>query len=85
MYRDFAMVLIAWAQKLYKDDYFRLGLTEMVYAFDSSTIELCLKLFLWAEYKDNSDAMKNTVFAHMWIAVCDYLLPVIVKRLFHIK
>ena len=49
IYRDFAMVLIARAQKLYKDDYFRLGLDEMVYAFDSSTIELCLKLCPWAE------------------------------------
>lgn len=58
IYRDFAMVLIAWAQKLYKEDYFRLGLDEMVYAFDSSTIELCLKLCPWAEYKENSGAMK---------------------------
>ena len=52
------MVLIVWAQKLYKEDYFRLGLDEMVYAFDSSTIELCLKLCPWAEYKENSGAMK---------------------------
>ena len=58
IYSDFAMVLIVWAQKLYKDDYFRLGLDEMVYAFDSSTIELCLRLCPWAEYKENSGAMK---------------------------
>ena len=58
IYRDFAMVLIARAQKLYKDDYFRLGLDEMVYAFDSSTIELCLKLCPWTKYKENSGVMK---------------------------
>ena len=58
IYRDFAMVLITWAQKLYKDDYFRLGLDEMVYAFDSSTIELCLKLCPWAEYREDGGAMK---------------------------
>ena len=58
IYRDFAMVLIVWAQKLYMDDYFRLGLDEMVYAFDSSTIKLCLKLCPWAEYKENSGVMK---------------------------
>ena len=58
IYCDFAMVLITWAQRLYKDDYFRLGLDEMVFAFDSSTIELCLKLCPWAEYREESGAMK---------------------------
>ena len=43
---------------LYKDDYFRLDIKEMVLAFDSSTIELCLKLCPWAEYKKKSGAMK---------------------------
>ena len=30
----------------------------MVYAFDSGTIELCLKLCPWAQYKETSGAMK---------------------------
>lgn len=58
IYRDFAMILIAWAQRLYKDVHFRLGLDDMVYTFDSSTIEPCLRLCPWAEYKENSGTMK---------------------------
>ena len=58
IYRDFAQVLVAWAQRLYRGDYFRLGLDEMVYAFDSSTIELCLKLCPWAKFHHGKGAFK---------------------------
>lgn len=58
IYRDFAQVLVAWAQRLYRGDYFRLGLDEMVYAFDSSTIELCLKLCPWAKFHHGRGAFK---------------------------
>lgn len=58
IYRDFAQVLVAWAQRLYRGDYFRLGLDEMVYAFDSSTIELCLKLCPWAKFHNDKGAFK---------------------------
>ena len=58
IYRDFAQVLVVWAQRLYKGDYFRLGLDEMVYAFDSSTIELCLKLCPWAKFHHGKGAFK---------------------------
>lgn len=46
IYKDFAQVLIKRASDLYKDDYFRIGLKEKVYAFDSSTMKLCLNLYL---------------------------------------
>ena len=42
IYRDFAQTLIKEAKMLYRDDNFRLGLKEMVYALDSTTIRLCL-------------------------------------------
>ena len=58
IYRDFAQVLVAWAQRLYRGDYFRLGLDEMVFAFDSSTIELCLKLCPWAKLHHGRGAFK---------------------------
>jgi len=45
IYQDFAQVLIREAKKLYADQKLRVDLDEMVYAFDSSTIELCLKLW----------------------------------------
>ena len=58
IYRDLAMVLIDRAKKLYEGDYFRLGLDEMVYAFDSSTISLCLKLCPWAQFKQGRGGIK---------------------------
>jgi len=58
IYRDLAMLLIERAKKLYAGDYFRLGLDEMVYAFDSSTISLCLKLCPWAQFKQDKGGIK---------------------------
>ena len=50
IYQDFAEVLIREAKKLYADQKFRVNLDEMVYAFDRSTIELCLKLYPWVAF-----------------------------------
>lgn len=58
IYQDFTQVLIAEAQRLYHEDYFRLGLENMVYAFDSSTIELCLQLCPWARFHHGKGAVK---------------------------
>ncbi len=46
--QDFAQILIAEAKQLYAKEYFRLNLDSVVYAFDSSTIELCFQLCPWA-------------------------------------
>lgn len=48
--QDFAQVLVRQAKKAYKGQKFRLDLDEMVYAFDGSTIELCMKLCPWAKF-----------------------------------
>lgn len=49
IYRDFAMVLIGQARKLYSNDNeFELNLKGTVYVIDSTTIELCLNIFQWA-------------------------------------
>lgn len=58
IYRDFAMLLIERAKALYRNDYFRLGIDDMVYAFDSSTIEVCLKLCPWAKFHHDKGAFK---------------------------
>jgi len=44
IYADFAQVLIHQARDLYADDDFGLALKETVYAFDSTTIDLCLSV-----------------------------------------
>ena len=50
IYADFAQVLIHQARDLYSNDDFGVELDNTVYALDSTTIELCLSLFPWAQY-----------------------------------
>ena len=48
IYRDFANTLIAQARRLYADDAFAVDLDNSVYALDTTTIDLSLKVFPWA-------------------------------------
>jgi len=46
------------AQRLYHDEPFALELSQPLYAFDSTTIDLCLSLFPWAEFRRTKAAVK---------------------------
>ena len=59
IYADFAQVLIKQAQKLYfADNDFLKEINNMAYAFDSTTIDLCLSLFPWATFRKKKAAVK---------------------------
>lgn len=58
IYADFAQVLIQIARKLYRDEPFRIELDETIYALDSSTIDLCLSVFPWANFRQTKGAIK---------------------------
>ena len=58
IYADFAQVLIAMARDLYRDESFGVELSETVYAFDSTTIDLCLSLFPWGQFRRRKSAVK---------------------------
>jgi transposase len=58
IYADFAAVLIAKARKLYAQESFGVDLDQTVYAFDSTTIDLCLALFPWAQFRRRKSAVK---------------------------
>ena len=58
IYADFAQVLIHHARKLYTDEDFGVELAETVYALDSTTIDLCLSLFPWANFRKTKGAIK---------------------------
>jgi len=59
IYADFARVLIDIARPMYqRDNNFRLDIENLVYAFDSSTISLCLKLCPWATFRENKGGVK---------------------------
>ncbi|GAK59403.1 transposase, IS4 family [Candidatus Vecturithrix granuli] len=58
MYAEFAMALIAEARPLYQDHEFHIHLDQIVYALDSTTIDLALSLFPWATFRTTKAAIK---------------------------
>jgi Domain of unknown function (DUF4372)/Transposase DDE domain len=58
IYADFAQVLITRARTLYVDENFGVELAQTVYALDATTIDLCLALFPWAEFRKHKGAVK---------------------------
>ena len=59
IYADFAQILIKQARPLYiEDNDFRVDLDKLVYAFDSTTIDLCLSLYPWAKFHHQKGAVK---------------------------
>ena len=58
IFAEFAQVLIGIARDLYRDEPFGVDLSETVYAFDSTTIDLCLSLFPWAQFRRRKSAVK---------------------------
>jgi transposase len=58
IYADFAQVLIKIARELYANEDFGLELKNTAYAFDSTTIDLCLSVFPWAKFRKTKAAVK---------------------------
>lgn len=59
IYSDFANYLLGITRPLYQDDKdFTLDLDNTVYAFDSTTIDLCLSAFVWAKFRKTKAAVK---------------------------
>ena len=58
IYADFAQTLIPRARTLYGAEPLGVELAETVYAFDATTIDLCLALFPWARFRRRKGAIK---------------------------
>ena len=58
IYADFAQVLIGQARILYANENFGVELQQTIYAFDATTIDLCLSLFPWAKFRQRKGAIK---------------------------
>jgi len=58
IYADLAHSLIQTARKLYVNDKFGLELENTVYALDATTIDLCLSMFPWANFRKSKGAVK---------------------------
>lgn len=58
IYAELGEALIKKVRPLYAKDKFRLDIDNVVYAFDSTTISLCLKLSPWAKFRKNKGGIK---------------------------
>jgi hypothetical protein len=58
IYAEFGQRLIAQARRLYADDDHNIDLPSTVYALDSTTIDLCLSVFPWANFRSAKAAVK---------------------------
>lgn len=58
IYADFAQGLIQQARDLYHNEPLGIELSNSVYAFDSTTVDLCLSLFPWAQFRRHKSAVK---------------------------
>jgi hypothetical protein len=58
IFADFAQVLIRIARPLYASDPMGVDLDQSLYALDSTTIDLCLSLFPWANFRKHKGAVK---------------------------
>jgi hypothetical protein len=56
IFEDYAYYLVAQARKKRATDIFQLG--GNVYAFDSTTIDLCLSVFWWAKFRKRKGGIK---------------------------
>ena len=62
IYQDVAYHLISIARRLYQNEELAIDLDFSLYAFDSTTIDLCLSLFPWAHYRKTKAAIKMHTF-----------------------
>lgn len=75
IFQDFGHVLIRIAQRLYQSESIAVELTQPLYAFDSTTIDLCLSLFPWAEFRKTKAAVKMHTLIDLrgpiptWVAI----------------
>ena len=58
IFADFARALIAQARPLYRDEPLGVELDQTLYALDSTTIDLCLAMFPWAQFRRHKSAVK---------------------------
>lgn len=58
LWQDLATGLIKRARRLYAGEDFELDLDETIYALDSTTIDLSLQLFSWAEFRSAKAGVK---------------------------
>lgn len=73
IFADFAQVLMVEAKKLYADASRDDRLDAKVYALDSTTFDLCLSVFPWAEFRTTKAAVKVHTLLDVETAIPDFI------------
>lgn len=73
LFEALGQCLIVMALALYGDEDIGLGLKGPVYAMDSTTIDLCLSLFPWADFRQTKAAIKAHVIIDLRGAIPVFL------------
>jgi len=73
IYADFAQILIHQAKRLYVNEPFGVDINETVYALDSTTIDLCLSLFPWAQFRKQKGAVKMHTLLNLRGSIPEYI------------
>jgi hypothetical protein len=58
IYRDTALLVLERARELHRGTPLAVAIADAIYAFDSSTIDLCQSLFPWAEFRQAKAGIK---------------------------
>jgi hypothetical protein len=83
IYADVAKELMKIVAPMYKgDNQLAKELKSVIYAFDSTTISLCLSLFQWATFRSKSKAIKvHVLLIQMVISRSLYILQMPIGRI----
>ncbi len=74
IFADFAWILIKEAQQLYANDKdLELSIDNPVFAIDASTIDMCLSLFQWANFRSTKAGIKLHVQLDLRSAIPEFI------------
>jgi hypothetical protein len=74
IFYDFAMILLAEARTLYQTTLHDFNFDGCVYALDSTTIDLCLSMFPWADFRKTKSAVKMHTVINLQGKIPDFVL-----------
>lgn len=74
IFQDFGLKLLEQARTLYKDDnQLDIKLKGKVFALDSTTVDLCLEVFLWATFRKTKSAIKVHTLLDLKTAIPEFI------------
>src|SRR5665213_984949 len=74
IYHDYTLKLIDQAKKMYEgENQLEVNLKGSVFALDSTTVDLCLEVFLWAPFRSTKAAVKIHTLLDLKISIPEFI------------